>query len=76
MCQLFVTLLKNNIKRSCLYVDECDVKTNFNITQNNTIIICIIKGYPVPPTPQAGSIFSLIMAPIVYATEDKEKIFR
>lgn len=30
----------------------------------------------VPPTPQAGSIFSLIMAPIVYATEDKEKIFR
>jgi hypothetical protein len=45
MCQLFVTLLKNNIKRSCLYVDECDVKTNFNITQNNTIIICIIKGY-------------------------------
>jgi hypothetical protein len=29
-----------------------------------------------PPTPQAGSIFSLIMAPIVYATEDTEKIFR
>ena len=26
MCQLFVTLLKNNIKHSCLYVDECDVK--------------------------------------------------
>lgn len=29
----------------------------------------------VPPTPQADSIFSLIMAPIVYATEDTEKIF-
>lgn len=30
----------------------------------------------VPPTPQAGSIFSLIMSPIVFATEAKNKVFR
>ncbi|XP_063401065.1 ubiquitin-protein ligase E3C-like [Mytilus trossulus] len=29
----------------------------------------------VPPTPQAGSIFSLIMSPIVFATEAKNKVF-
>lgn len=29
-----------------------------------------------PPTPQAASIFSLIMSPIIIATEAREKAFR